>query len=235
MRSLALAMSTVLFVSGANSVGQSTCQHLAVKGYDVVLAASATEALRSLHTLTVDAVIFDTAVSDMSAHDFCHSFRQAPRCEDVPTLFLAPAAFRWLPDSVPMRIGRDTLVGKPFLCSEVEQTLKQLLGPSTTPILKTLTVGDLSLDRGLFALSCEGDSVTLTPTEFRLLEYLMERPGTVVAAEELLEKVWGFFPHSGSGDIVRSHMRNLRRKISRVTRGREVIRTLPRRGYRLTA
>jgi DNA-binding response OmpR family regulator len=228
-------MSTVLFVSGTNNVGQSASQHLAVKGYDVVLAASATEALRSLRTLTVDAVIFDTAVSDMSAHDFCHWFRQDPRCEDVPTLFLAPAAFRWLPDSVPMRIGRDTLVGKPFLCSEVEQTLKRLLGPSTTPILKTLTVGDLSLDRGLFALSCEGDSVTLTPTEFRLLEYLMERPGTVVTAEELLEKVWGFFPHTGSGDIVRSHMRNLRRKISRVTRGREVIRTLPRRGYRLTA
>ena len=228
-------MSTVLFVSDTDSVGQSACQHLAAKGYDVVLAASATEALRSLHTLTVDAVIFDTAVSDMSAHDFCHWLRQDPRCEDVPTLFLAPASSRWLPDSVPMRIGRDTLVGEPFLSSEVEQTLKRLLGPSTTPILKTLTVGDLSLDRGLFSLSCGDDSVTLTPTEFRLLEYMMERPGTVVTAEELLEKVWGFFPHTGSGNKVRSYMRNLRRKISRVTRGREVIGTLPRRGYRLTA
>jgi DNA-binding response OmpR family regulator len=182
----------------------------------------------------VDAVIFDAAVPDMSAQDFCHWLRQDPRCEDVPTLFLAPAAFRWLPDSLPMRIGRDTLVSKPFLCSEVEQTLKRLLGPPTMSIPKTLTVGDLSLDRGLFALSSEGVSVTLTPTEFRLLvlEYIMERPGTVVTAEELLEKVWGFFPHTGSGDIVRSHMRNLRRKIAKVARGREVIRTLPRRGYR---
>lgn len=228
-------MSTVLFVSGTGSVGQSASQHLAAKGYDVVLTASATEALRSLHTLTVDAIIFDTAVPDMSAQDFCHWLRQDPRCEDVPTLFLAPAAFRWLPDSLPMRIGRDTLVSKPFLCSEVEQTLKRLLGPPTMSVPKTLTVGDLSLDRGLFALSSEGGSVTLTPTEFRLLEYIMERPGTVVTAEELLEKVWGFFPHTGSGDIVRSHMRNLRRKIAKVARGREVIRTLPRRGYRFAA
>ncbi len=229
-------MSTVLFVSGTNNVGQSACQHLAAKGYDVVLAASATEALRSLHTLMVDAVIFDTAVPDMSPQDFCHWLRQDPRCEDVPTLFLAPAAFRWLPDSVPMRIGRDTVLGKPFLCSEVEQTLKRLLGPPAVPIPKTLTAGDLSLDRSLFALSSAGRaSVTLTPTEFRLLEYIMERAGTVVTAEELLEKVWGFFPHTGSGDIVRSHMRNLRRKIGRVARGREVIRTLPRRGYRFTA
>ena len=63
----------------------------------------------------------------------------------------------------------------------------------------------------------------------------MERPGAVVTAEELLEKVWGFFPQTGSGDIVRSHMRNLRRKIAKVARGREVIRTLPRRGYRFAA
>jgi len=77
--------------------------------------------------------------------------------------------------------------------------------------------------------------VTLMPIEFRLLEYLMERSGTVVTADDLLEKVWGFFPHTGSGDIVRSHMRNLRRKISSVTQGREVIRTFPRRGYRFAA
>ena len=228
-------MSTVLFVSCTGNVSQSACQHLAAKGYDVVLAASATEALRSLQTLTVDAIIFDTAVPDMSAQDFCHWLRQDPRCQDLPTLFLAPAAFKWLPDSLPMRIGRDTLVGKPFLCSEVEQTLKRLLGPPTMAVPKTLTVGELSLDRSLFALSSENGSVTLTPTEFRLLEYIMERPGTVVTAEELLEKVWGFFPHTGGSDIVRSHMRNLRRKIAKVAQGREVIRTLPRRGYRFAA
>ncbi len=227
-------MATVLFVSGTSNVGQSACQHLAAKGYDVVLAASATEALRNLRTLMVDAVIFDTAVSDMAAQDFCHWLRQDPRCEDVPTLFLVPPAFRWLPDSVPMRIGRDALVSKPFVCSEVEQTLKRLLGAPAVPIPKILTVGDLSLDCSLFALSGEGGSVPVTPTEFRLLEYLMERPGTVVTAEELLEKVWGFFPHTGSSDVVRSHMRNLRRKIGKVARGREVIRTLPRRGYRFT-
>jgi len=228
-------MSTILVVSGTSNVGQSACQHLAAKGYDVVLAASATEALQSLHTLVVHAVIFDSAVPDMSAQDFCHWLRQDPRCEDVPSLFLVPSAFQWLPDSVPMRIGRDALMSKPLIYSEVEQTLKRLLGTPTVPIPKTLAVGDLSLDRSLFALSSEGGSVTLTPTEFRVLEYLMEQAGMVVTAEELLEKVWGFFPHTGSGDIVRSHMRNLRRKISKVAQGREVIRTLPRRGYRFTA
>lgn len=63
----------------------------------------------------------------------------------------------------------------------------------------------------------------------------MERPGRVVTAEELPEKVWGFFPHSGTGDMVRSHVRNLQRKIAKVTRGREVIRTFARRGYRFSS
>jgi len=228
-------MATILLICGASNVRQLAFQHLSAKGYHVVLAASATEALRSLHTLMVDAVIFDTAVPDMAAQDFCQWLRQDPRCGDVPVLFLAPPAFRWLPDSVPMRMGRDALVSKPFLSSEVEQTLKRLLGAATMPIPETLTVGELSLDRRLFALSSEGDSVALTPTEFRLLEYLMDRPRTVVSAEELLQKVWGFVPHTGSGDIVRSHMRNLRRKIGKVTRRREVIQNSPRRGYRFMA
>jgi DNA-binding response OmpR family regulator len=80
-------------------------------------------------------------------------------------------------------------------------------------------------------VSREGGSVTLTPTEFRLLEYIMERPGKFVTAEELPKKGWGFFPHTGSGGIARFRVRDLRRKTGKVARGREVIRTLPRRGY----
>jgi len=228
------AMPTVLFVSSAASVGRSACQHLVAKGYDVVAAASATEALRSLHTLTVDAIIFDTVVPDMSAQDFCRWLHRDPQRQDLPTLFLVPPALQWLPDSVPLRIGRDGLLSKPFACSEVDEALQRLLGAPIPSGPKTLVVAGLSLDRSLFALSGEAGMVTLTPTEFRLLEYLMERPGMVVTAEELLEKVWGFYPGTGSADIVRSHMRNLRAKIRKVSPGREIIRTLPRRGYRLT-
>lgn len=61
-----------------------------------------------------------------------------------------------MPDRLPLRIGRDALVSKPFLWSEVEQTLKQLLGAPTPEIPKTLAVGDLPLDRSMFALSSEG-------------------------------------------------------------------------------
>ena len=225
-------MATVLIVSNEHATGELASQHLAAKGYDVVAATSATEALRALHGVEVDAVLFDTGVGDMSAQDFCDWLRRQSPDRNVPVLFLASPAQRWLPGSVPLRIGRDALVSKPFRPEELEQALQPLLGAATAPAPRTLSAAGLSLDRGLFALTGEAGSVTLTPTEFRLLEYLMERPGVVVGADELLEKVWGFFPHTGSRDIVRTHMRNLRAKIRQTTAGRETVRTLPRRGYR---
>jgi DNA-binding response OmpR family regulator len=228
-------MATILIVSGESAIGQSASRHLAAKGYDVVTATSATEGLRALHGLEVDAVVFDTAVADMSAQDFCGWLRRDSPDRSVPLLFLVSPAQRWLPSSVPLRIGRDALVSKPFRTEELEEALQPLLGAATASAPRTMAAAGLSLDRGLFALTGEAGSVTLTPTEFRLLEYLMERPGVVVSADELLEKVWGFFPGTGSRDIVRTHMRNLRGKIQRTTTGRDIVRTLPRRGYRFVA
>ncbi len=63
--------------------------------------------------------------------------------------------------------------------------------------------------------------------------YLMQRRGSIVSAEELLEKVWEFFPGTGSSELVRSHMRNLRNKLRIVTGGADLVQTVPRRGYRL--
>ncbi len=76
-------------------------------------------------------------------------------------------------------------------------------------------------------------SVQLTPTEFRLMHYLAQRRGTIVSAEELLEKVWEFYPGTGSSELVRSHVRNLRGKLRDATGGSGLLQTVPRRGYRL--
>jgi len=224
-------MAIILLISGESAIGQSASQHLPAEGYDVFTATSATEGLRALHSLEVDAIVFDTAIGDISAQDFCGWLRRESRDRNVPLLFIVSPAQRWLPDSIPLRIGRDALVSKPFRPEELEEALQPLLGAATAPAPRTLSAAGLSLDRGLFALTGEDGSATLTPTEFHLLE----RPGMVVSAEELLEKVWGFLPHTGSRDIVRTHMRNLRSKIRRATAGREAVHTLPRRGYRFVA
>ncbi len=113
--------------------------------------------------------------------------------------------------------------------SSVEKTLDAAGG--TRP--EVISIGDLALDRNSHEL--RGDSVTvqLTPTEFRLMSYLVRRRGRIVSAEELLQKVWEFFPGTGSPELVRSHVRNLRNKLRIVIGEAGLVQTVPRRGYRL--
>jgi hypothetical protein len=84
----------------------------------------------------VSAIAFATAVPDVTAEDFRHRLRDECRCKDVPTLSAVAPAFRWLPDSAPLRIGRDALVSKPLACSEIERTVKRLLGAPTVPLVR---------------------------------------------------------------------------------------------------
>jgi len=91
----------------------------------------------------------------------------------------------------------------------------------------------VEVDREAQEVRGQRGTVSLTPTEFRLLMYLAERSGHVVSSAELLERVWEFYPGTGSSELVRSHIRNLRAKLRRASGGRELIRTTPRRGYRL--
>lgn len=96
-----------------------------------------------------------------------------------------------------------------------------------------MRIGDLALDRNSRQLRADSVTVQLTPTEFRLMSYLVRKRGSIVSAEELLENVWEFFPGTGSSELVRSHVRNLRNKLRIVTGEAGLVQTVPRRGYRL--
>ena len=98
-----------------------------------------------------------------------------------------------------------------------------------------LVVGPLCLDRRTFELSVDGKTVLLTPVEFDLLHYLMSHAGEVISAERLLQEVWGYPPGTGSPDLVRVHIRNLRRKIEPSPSNPIYIQTVPRHGYIIRA
>ncbi len=131
---------TILLVSNDSANRQPAGLHLAAKGYDVVTAPSATERLRALHGLQVDA-----AAGDMSAQDFCGWLQQQSPDRNVPLLFLVSPTQRWLPDSIPLRIGRDGLVSKPLRPAELEEALRPLLGAGATATSRTLSAAGLSL------------------------------------------------------------------------------------------
>jgi len=75
----------------------------------------------------------------------------------------------------------------------------------------------------------------LTPIEFRLLQYLASSRGNIVSAQDLLEHIWNYTQATASTEVVRSHLKNLRAKVRRVNDNQDIIETVPRRGYRLSA
>jgi DNA-binding response OmpR family regulator len=132
-----------------------------------------------------------------------------------------------------MEPERDEIVVKPCDGKEIRRAVEKTLNSAHHLSPVALMVGDITLDRSSHELRGDGVSVQLTPTEFRLVQYLAHRRGTIIPTEELLEKVWEFFPGTGSSELVRSHVRNLRSKLRIATGGAELVQTVPRRGYRL--
>jgi DNA-binding response OmpR family regulator len=150
-------------------------------------------------------------------------------------LFLAPRSAQLVSSTLPsfFEPQRDGLVQKPIQQPELLREISRLLSAKTVDDdERCLQLGSVVLDgESRCLLFADGGLVALTPTEFRLLRWLMERPGRFVSADELLENVWGYPPHLGGPEVVRAHVSNLRRKLRQAGREPHQLRTAPNQGY----
>ncbi len=223
-------MPAVLLVTNDPSAEGLVQKCLASLGYEVVTASSAEAAVRGLFTVKVDAAVVDAALGE-ELEWLCERLRSADGAPAI--VFLAAASAQWLPGSLPLEANLDMVVSKPYSAKEVREAVERALAARQRSRPGVVPIDDLQLERSSHELRGSGVQVQLTPTEFRLLEYLAQRQGAIVSSEELLEKVWEFYPGTGSSELVRSHVRNLRAKMRLAVPGRELIQTVPRRGYRL--
>lgn len=225
-------MSCVLLITPDASTETLAERALVTGGHDVVTAGGCDAAMRNLFNVRIDAIVVDGAVGEGEVKEFCGRLETGDG--RYPLVFLTSASARWLADSFPNSSGRGEIVIKPFEGKEIRAAVERTLDTADRTGPDVLTIGDVTLDRNSHELHGDSGSVQLTPTEFRLMHYLARRRGNIVSADELLEKVWEFFPGTGSSELVRSHVRNLRGKLRRATGGKDVLQTVPRRGYRLT-
>ena len=223
-------MTCVLLVTRDRSTEVLAERALVAGGHEVIAADSSDAALRSLLNVRVDAAVLDTAVGEEAMAEFCSWLRSTGT--DCPVVFLASPGARWL-GSLPMEPEHDEIVVKPCDGREIRQAVEKALNSTHQGSPAALMLGEITLDRSSHELRGDGVAVQLTPTEFRLVQYLAQRRGAIISTEELLEKVWEFFPGTGSSELVRSHVRNLRSKLRTATGGTELVQTVPRRGYRL--
>jgi two-component system phosphate regulon response regulator PhoB len=136
-----------------------------------------------------DLIILDIMLPDSDGLDICKGVRNHSDLAHVPIIFLT-ARVSETDRILGLELGANDYIVKPFFVRELVARIKNQFRTQTVPA-RTIRSGALELDRASCRVLLGGQEVSLTATEFRLLEFLMSRPGVVYSREQLLDAVWG--------------------------------------------
>jgi len=230
-------MQTILVVDDEEPVALSIELSLR-RDYQVRVANSAAEALKIIRRTQPDMIILDIIMPGMNGIEFCNELRRDPILRNIPILFLT-AKGRVEDKIIGLEAGADDYITKPFDVRELQLRVKAILRRNTpkdageTP--EKIKVGKLLLNCQNYQLKTELDTVLLTPVEFDLMYHLMSHPNQIFSGERLLRELWDYPSDTGSPDLVRMHIRNLRLKIEPDSRKPRYILTIPRHGYTISS
>jgi DNA-binding response OmpR family regulator len=219
------AQRRVLVVEDERTIAESVAARLRAEGFAVEVAGDGPAAVAAARRTPPDAVVLDVMLPGFDGLEVCRRM-QAER--PVPVLMLT-ARDDETDLLIGLAVGADDYLTKPFSMRELSARVHALLRRATrsTPVEKTLRLGDLEINKAERRVQRGGVEAQLTPTEFDLLVHLAERPRTVLPRERLLADVWGWADASGTR-TVDSHIKGLRRKL-----GADLIRTVHGVGYAL--
>lgn len=205
--------------------------NLEAEGYEVSTCARGDEAETRLREQVPDLVVLDWMMPGLSGIELCRRLRARPETRQLPILMLTARG----EESERVRglaTGADDYVVKPFSVPELLARIRALLRrASPARVAEVLTFGDIELDREKKRVSRGGRPVALGPTEFKLLEFFLERPGRVFSRAQLLDGVWGndVFIDERTVDV---HVGRLRKALNRPDEA-DPIRTVRGSGYAL--
>jgi len=203
---------------------------LAAKGHPTDVAADGASALALARARPYDAIVLDVMLPDRDGFAVCAALREAEVWS--PVIMLTARG------SVQDRIqgldaGADDYLVKPFSFAELLARLRALARRQSVPRPPVLSLEDLRLDPASHRVWRGAREIALSPTEFRLLEALMRRPGLVLSRDQLIEHAWDG-AYDARSNVVDVHVARLREKIDRPF-GRASLQTVRGVGYRLVA
>jgi len=212
-------MAKVLVVDDEPSIRELLVAGLRFGGFEVSDAATGNSALAAVASVKPDLIVLDVMLPDQDGFTVARTLRA--RGIDTPIIFLT--AKDDVSDKVRgLSVGGDDYLTKPFSLEELTARINAIL--RRTNFLATflvpddeevLQVGDLTLDKATFEVNRGGVEIELSPTELKLLQFLMENPTRVLSKEQILDRVW-HYGFAGEANIVESYISYLRRKIDNV-------------------
>ena len=223
----------LLLVEDDRALADLLLWHFDREGYEIVRTADGDEALILAEERTPDLVILDWMIEGVSGIEVCRRLRRRASTAAVPIIMLTARGEE--SDRIRgLETGADDYVTKPFSPRELLARVGAVLR-RVRPALagEQLSYGDLEMDVQSHRVRRGGKPVSLGPTEFRLLRYLMENPGRVFSRERLLTAVWTHDPDIDER-TVDVHVRRLRRALNEGGRP-DLVRTVRSAGYSLDA
>lgn len=202
--------------------------NLSREGFTIVGAQTGRGAADLCRREKPDLVLLDIMLPDADGLEICKSIRSQAELAHVPVIFLTARASE-TDRIVGLELGANDYIVKPFFVRELVARIKiQFRGQASAA--KLLRAGTLELDRSSCEVRLEGSPLTLTATEFRLLEFLMSRPGVVFSREQLLDSVWGH-DRAVTDRTVDVYILRLRQKIEADPANPALIRSVRGFGY----
>lgn len=199
-------------------------------GYATDTASDGREALLCCSTCKYDLILLDLMIPKLSGASVLHSLRTS--ADDTPVLVLtAISETRTTIDL--LNSGADDYMTKPFDLGELIARVRALVRRGKGIGQPILRFGSISLNTVEQTVVSGNEMVELSPTEYRILEYLMHRPRVIVSKRELLEHLYDFTWEHHS-NVIEAHVSNLRRKL-RLTTEATLLETLRGRGYRIAS
>jgi two-component system, OmpR family, phosphate regulon response regulator PhoB len=189
-----LGSAQILVVDDEPDISALVAYHLTRASYRVRTVADGAEALVALESQTPDLIVLDLMLPGISGLEVLREVRGRAECAGVPVVLLT--ARREEQERIEgLRHGADDYIAKPFSPQELVLRVGAILRrvhqlPPERQVGRVLRVGPFTLDAAAARAEIGGEEVPLTPTEFRLLQVMMERRGRVQSRDQLLESVW---------------------------------------------
>ena len=228
-------MQTILVIDDDELVSRTLQRALKLYDYQVMVANSGTEGLHVARRHRPDLLVLDIVMPGTDGYQVCRQVRGDPLLKDVPILFLTAKSKD--EDKIEgFRAGGDDYLAKPFNMQELQLRIRAILRRSGNgkdePLNHNMVkVGEVVLNTRSFKVTTPAGTSLLTNVQFDLLYHLMSNAGQVFTSQQLLQDVWDYPRDTGSPELVRAHIKNLRAKIEPEPRQPIYIRTIQGHGY----